>query len=138
MRKFGRVLLGIATFLFFAVGIMTLIFGFVGLSKLPNGLNDLLNNQDQVYVLAMFISGGIAILVGIVGLGGVIRNKAGFLLVVFSLIMLASIIYTVVVNVQSGLFVGTNAWKSILNLVINSLGEVFFILGTLGLFFRKK
>lgn len=138
MKKLGRVLLAIATVLFLANAIFSLVVGFIDLSKLPNGLSDIANSEDQALVLVLFITGGLCLLTALVSFIAARRNKAGFFLVVFALVMLASLIYSIVTNITSGAFTSTDGWKNILSFVIHTFAEVLYIVGTFGILFRGK
>lgn len=130
MKTLGRVFLIIVGALMVVSAVLTI----VGSVARLNGIGWELTNPNGVAYLLYFIFSFIDLAFGLSAFLGGIKGKASLLLIIFSIILLASAIVELVMSITSGMFASPDA-TIILGCVLNFVFPALFFMATM--FVRK-
>lgn len=145
MRNLGRIiLLVVGGFLIysaikdFTVALDGIKNVFSGWENFIKALTDSTSRTEALAYLTTLVKSVITMIVALSAILSAIFNHGGFWFSIFSIILLAMFVWNIVTKSKAGAFSGDDKWKVILQLCIDSISQIGYIVGFLLLKFTHK
>ena len=126
MKKVGRIMLLVVGILLIVSSVPSIISNWKALNAA--GWTDISSYPEKVTYLSLIISQGVSFIFGLTAIFAFIKGKASFWLSVFSLIMIAGVIFFFINANNAGLL---SDWKYVLQAILGFSLPIAYFLGSI-------